>query len=205
MASDPAGPPPHPRPSATLQQQELPLIELHITWYRQHQCDSDPLEFDRSAEDRFNAPDGQYGVLYLGSDPPGVFIETFDEPHIRTITTQELGERCLCIATTTRPLRLVDLTGAGLRHIGADSRIATGNDYAVAQAWSLALWQHPVRVDGLYYVARNDPSRHSLALFDRAADTLHLTCTYPLTDPYHATTLDKILTTYRFMLDDKVN
>lgn len=54
-----------------------------------------------------------------------------------------------------RPLRLVDLTGPRLAHLGADARLFAG-DYHIARQWGLAFYQHPSEPDSIYY-----PSRHN--------------------------------------------
>jgi hypothetical protein len=84
----------------------------------------------------------------------------------------QLRERCFARIETGRPLRLVNLTdGASLAQLGADARLWAG-DYALSQAWSLALWNHPELPDGLLYRARHAPERLAVAIFDRAADNL---------------------------------
>ena len=84
-------------------------------------------------------------------------------------------ERCIARIETGRRLRLVNLTdGASLARLGADARLWTG-DYALSQAWSLALWNHPEQADGLLYRARHAPDRLAVAIFDRAAGILTFT------------------------------
>jgi hypothetical protein len=131
---------------------------------------------------RFNAPNGEYGVLYLGADPFCAFIETFGQAMRRNdrglslISEQDLAERCLCridVKPGHGPFRLVDLTGEGLARIGADNRLnTTTSDRALPQRWALALWRHPQRPDGLLYRVRHDPARIGVALFDRVGDVL---------------------------------
>src|SRR5581483_10771825 len=80
-----------------------------------------------------------------------------------------LRETCLSRLTTAQPLKLVDLTGSGLARLGADERLCAGDDHALCGRWALALYHHPLRPDGLYFRARHDPARFSLALFSRKA------------------------------------
>jgi len=84
---------------------------------------------------------------------------------------QTVDERCWGRVMSSRPLRLIDLTGKGLASIGADERLCAG-EYVVSQRWSKAIWEHPEAPDGLYYRARHDPSQYSVALFDRADDAI---------------------------------
>jgi hypothetical protein len=190
---------PHPPPPTDLHTRPLPLIELHTRWWRSFIGGSDPLEFDYRADHRFNAPEGDYGILYLGSDAHCVFIETFDDPARLRVPATKLEEQWFCVVSTTRPLRLVDLTGSGLRTIGADGRLCTGT-YAITRLWAVALWQHPAQVDGLYYLSRNDPSRRNLALFDRAGSVLQMHSTFRL--KARATLLASILDTYQLTVSE---
>jgi hypothetical protein len=119
---------------------------------------------------RFRAPSQEYGTMYLATDVFGAFRETIGAmSSYRLVSETNLSNRCLSIVTADRDLDLVDISGAGLTWIGADSRLTTGS-YSVAQAWAKALWQHSRHVDGLYYRSRYDPSRFCVVLFsDRVA------------------------------------
>ena len=109
--------------------------------------------------------------------------------------------RGLARIESNRPLRLVDLTGAGLARLGADERLCAG-DYDVAQRWALALFRHPERPDGLYYRSRHDPSRLCIAIYERAQAALTAARLGGLAGPALATQLAELLDTYRFALVD---
>jgi hypothetical protein len=156
--------------------------------------------FGRSGQNRFDAPHGEDGVLYLAADVRGAFIETFGRDHARTaIDWYELHARTISEITTSRPLRLVDLTGSGLTRIGADGRLATGA-YDLSQRWALALHEHPDQPDGLLDRSRHDPERLCAAIFDRAAHALAATSSGSLTDTHNAMLLADILDTYDYSL-----
>jgi hypothetical protein len=168
----PGGPPPgpHPPPPRDLSVRSLPLRLWQGPWLRVHRAVRDPLHFGRSGNNRFDDPRAEFGVLYLGADLEGAFVETFgrvvaDAP--RLVSGRALGDRLLTPIEFDAPLRLVDLSGPGLGRLGADGRLCTG-DYRVAQAWSRALWAHPDAPDGLLYRSRHDPSRLCAAVFERA-------------------------------------
>ncbi len=188
---------PHPLPPSDLYERPLPLTEGQSEWWHSFSEGETPLQFSNRTDHRFSAPEGDYGMLYLGSDAHGVFVETFDDPALSTVPISMLEQQRWCTVTTIRPLRLVDLTGSGLRTIGADARLCTG-EYDITRAWGLALWHHPARVDGLYYLSRNDPSRRNVALFDRAASSLQVATVFRLQD--HPSLLTTILETYRLDL-----
>jgi hypothetical protein len=192
--------PPHPDPPHDLDQHDLPIrhIDPSTNLFRIHAIHNDPLYFSSTGINRFDAPHAQYGILYVGSDEHTAFIETFGrDPSYRLVTRTELEARGLARVTTSRSLRVVDLTGPGLARLGADSRLVTG-DYPVAQRWSLALWAHPVRPDGLVWRSRFDPSRTCVAIYDRAAEFLTAVPWESLLDAQNGNILAAILDTYGF-------
>ncbi len=199
-----ASPGPHPRPPRGLAAAPLPLVSHAGPWYRHHLPQFDPIFFGRTGECRFDAPppDRAFGVLYLAADAHCAFIETFGHGHVdrgRLVTIEALGKKRLACVTFDRPLRLVDLTEAGLVVIGADLRLCAG-DYEVAQAWSGALHAHPDAPDGLLYRSRHDPGRLCAAVYERAAGHVASRSIGTLAEPAHAALLADILRTYRFGL-----
>lgn len=158
----------------------------------------DPLYFGCLANGRFNAPNGEYGALYAGSDPHCAFIETFGQSTgVYTVTLGALADRGLSRIEAERALHLVDLTGPGLARLGADERLCSG-DHEVSQRWALALWAHPTQPEGLLYRARHDPSRHSVAIFDRAMPHLRSNWLGGWLDPANRDLLAQILDAYGF-------
>jgi len=161
-------------PPGDLSERRLPITETDSPLYRSHSIRHQPVFFGKSGVHRFDAPDGSYGVLYAAQDPYCAFIETFGQStggqstSLNTVTTEALANRALSQVRPARPLQLVDLTGSGsLARIGADSRLFAA-DREVARKWSLAIYHHPLRPDGILYPARHDPARYACAIFDRA-------------------------------------
>jgi hypothetical protein len=181
-----------PHPPADLATRQLPIVTLAglgIELYRCHRLDPKrpPAAFNHALiPDRFNAPDGEYGVLYLAADPFAAFIETFGSSMVdaalglRTVSERVLAQRCLCRFTLTvepATIQLVNLAdGHGLSRLGTDSRIATTKRRDITRRWALAFWQHPDQPDGLAYRACNDPARLAVVLFDRVGDVLRSGC-----------------------------
>jgi hypothetical protein len=195
-----SGPDPHPEPPDDLPARSLPTFEQPGPWIRIHQIRHQPIHFGRSGYSRFDAPAGEYGVLYAGSDAHCAFVETFGQSTgARLVTTSALQDRAIARIVSARPLRLVDLTGSGLARIGADERLCAG-DHCLAQRWALAMWRHPSAPDGLLYRARHDPSRLAVALFDRVRTELTADPVGSLADPSLADLLGAILDTYGFGL-----
>lgn len=194
-------PGPHPEPPSDLAKREPLILITTQVWYRTHSLDRPPLRFGKNARGRFDAPSGEYGVLYAAADEHGAFIETFGQSTgCNTVTMAALSSRGLTRIETRRPLRLIDLAGrGGLARIGADARLCSG-DRAVARLWSRALHGHPSVPDGIHYPSRHDPARSAAALFDRAASALRAGPTLPWSSPGSTTMLGRILEDYGFAL-----
>jgi len=120
---------------------------------------------------RFNAPDGSYGVLYAAKEPAGAFAETFLRTPGRTLIDLDLIHRKAYVRfAASRKLTLIRLAGPGLARLDATAEVThNGLPYEVAQAWSAALFGHPVAADGIAYHARHDDAELCYALFDRSA------------------------------------
>jgi hypothetical protein len=205
-----------PLPPADLPQRSLPLVtleDLGTTLYRCHRLDRSyrPVAYNFSTvADRFNAPYGEYGVLYLATDPFAGFIETFGsgmvaaDLHMRLVAESDLRRRCLCrIDCSADPsqARFVNLTdGFGCSRVGIDGRIGTTKRRDITREWALAFWSHAQQPHGILYRACNDPSRFCIVCFDRLGDVFAASCEVAniLTDPHQ---LAAILDEYAIGLD----
>lgn len=192
---------PHPDPPSDLAARTLPVRSTRRAWFRIHRLVFGPLFFGRSGDNRFDAPAGEFGVLYVGADAHCAFIETFGHATgVRVVDRQELALRGLARVIPQRPLRLVDLTSDGLARLGADARLTAGESYEPPHRWALAIHEHPKKPDGLLYTARHDPARICAALFDRAEPVLRVASLGSLGDPAHDALVGRILDTYDFGL-----
>ncbi len=163
-------PSPHPEPG-DLSAVDLPLVSVESTWYRFHRRAHDAIHFGRSGDCRFDAPNQEYGALYVAESLEGAFVETFLRDRglgSCLVTLAAIRDRLAAEISFPGPLRLADLTAEGLAQLGADGRLCTG-DYRISRRWALALQQHRDRPDGILYRSRHDPSRRCAAVFDRAA------------------------------------
>ena len=145
---------------------------------------------------------GYRRTLICLRDAHGAFIETFGHDTGKNLVeVARLAQRGLARVTVDRALRLVDLRGDGLARLGADNALAAGEDYAVAQAWSGALHDHPRKPDGVVYRSRHDPSRFCAALFDHVAPHVRARPVgSSLADPRNIKRLADLLDTYGFGL-----
>jgi hypothetical protein len=145
------------------------------SWYRVHQTKYDALFFDRNPSYRFNAPAGQFGVLYMSEAPEGAFAEALLGSRKRPLIVSEaqLQARALTVFTW-RSLVLADFSGYGLAALGLDGRIANGEDYDLCRRWAAWVERHPSKVDGICYLARNAQPTRSVALFERAGTPVNV-------------------------------
>lgn len=189
---------PHPEPPRRLR---LIVIRIRGAWYRIHRTRHAPLHFGRIPRNRFDAPAGEFGVLYVARDAHAAFIETFGhDTGIRYVTERELAARGIAVVSARRSLRLADLRDDGLARMGADAQITGGVDHDLSRRWARAIHEHPRRPDGILYRARHDPARFCAAIFDRAAPQIRAAPMGRLDARRNRTALGEILTTYRFGL-----
>jgi hypothetical protein len=168
VPSEPGKPKSHPSPPADLNNRPLPIERIRGPWIRFYWVDKEVLYFNKTNVFRFNAPNSEFGILYLGEDSYSAFIETYGWlTGERYITREQLSQRRLALVSTARELNLVDLSGKGLAMVGADGRLCMGDEYKISQIWSLALWKHPQKPDGILYRLRHDPDKKAVALFNR--------------------------------------
>ena len=162
-----------------------------------HHARNAPLFFGATGDNRFDDPEYEFGVMYAGCSEACSFIEVFAEPlDVRFVTWAQLNERKLSRIDVVRPLRLVSLSGADLKRVGADARLFAA-DHHVAQAWSRALHDHRTRPDGIRYPARHDPGELAVAVFARARRLLRArTAKAVLGAPANRPVLAKLLDRY---------
>jgi len=187
----------HPDPPASF---ELLVRKLTGGWLRIHSSRHGAIFFGNKSTpgaNRFDAPAGEFGALYVGRDAHCAFVETFlHATGVRFVTTASLSQRTLSVVEARRPLRLADLRGEGLARMGADASLAAGTDYTLTQKWSKAIHEHPRKPDGIVYRARHDPKRSAVALFERVEPELTTHALGTLSDPGQANLLADILDTY---------
>ena len=180
----------------------LLLRSFTCVWFRIHGAALDPCQFGLRPRHRFDAPAGEFGVLYVGRDAHCAFIETFGHQTGRVpfVTEAELRAGSIAIVRAREKLRLVDLRGEGLARLGADAALTSGPDYGLSRRWAAALYRHPRKPDGIAYRARHDPARTSAALFDRAGPKLVAASQGSLLESKHERLLGDILDTYGYGL-----
>ncbi len=195
----------HPEPPADFAARSPVLYKLEegTVIYRLHRADRDALYFGRTGDNRFDAPDGRFGVLYAGEDEYCSFIETCGPTTgVPSVSGAYLDQRHIAELKVVGSMSLIDLSASGgLARIGADGRLMDGS-HAVAQRWSAALRKHPTKPDGILYRARHDPAKLAFAIFECPSDRFQITSRGSLRDPRNAKLLGEILDHYNFGLID---
>ena len=157
------------------------------TLYRAHNVGLDAIFFGPGADNpplyRFDSPDGGYRVCYLGVDEEAAFVEGVLHRAIprRIISAKTLRTRAITEIRIEEDIRAMRLYGQYLVGNGATAAVVHGDDYRdLSQPWSRAIHDHPMRPDGILYMAKHDDSAMALALFDRAARKIVAGARHPL-------------------------
>ncbi len=122
---------------------------------------------------RFDAPAGEYRVLYCAARLAGAFVESvLRKPAGRIVARAYIDERVWSEVTVRRALRLAKLRDEGLHWHGTDAAISASDDYTAPRRLAIALHTAFPDVDGVAYRARHNNGEVCYALFDRvtAAD-----------------------------------
>lgn len=89
----------------------------------------------------------------------------------RRRAVERTDERWLAVFTPTRPVTLLDLSGAWPTRAGSSQAIASGRRDR-ARAWSRAVYEQFEHVEGFQYPSAVLGGGRAVALFDRAAPAL---------------------------------
>lgn len=190
------------------------LFTLSSSFFRMHDTAWDPIHFGKGKCWRFDDPEGRFGVMYCGASYYGAFSETIGQeiPPPESIpggfldqdviiTEDQLSAYRLSRLVSKKPLRLVDLTGPFLKHFRASAQHTVGLDYRDSQQLSRKIYDHPDKVDGIYYLARNDPHEGSFALFQRCRKTIIIEKRLgSLLEPANRHTLARIVNHYQLTI-----
>ena len=133
---------------------------------------------------RFDAPGGEYAVLYANDTKVATFNEAYAEKRRRIPRAD--AERHLVSIMPRRPLPLVDLTDdQTLSVLGLDARISVGDDYKACHQWARAFHETWPESCGIAYAARWGGVRTTnLALFvERCGEDLAVNSLGLLGDP----------------------
>jgi hypothetical protein len=189
-----------PHPPADLATRKLPLVTISGDLFRIHRTIYTWRYFGRNKSERFDDPQGVFGVLYASTTADAAFAEVFlRKLALMSVAQVDLQSRAVS-TFGTKPLRCVELTGSGLRKLSCDNRISTEKPYQTTHLWSRALFLHPQQPDGLVYRSRHNPRFRCLALFDRCDPKLTDVRSEPLMDPPRRAWCSVQLDRYQFAM-----
>jgi hypothetical protein len=163
-----------PLPPADLAHRDLPIetVPVGTLFIRIHRAAYGVLYFSTSGDNRFDDPEGRYGVCYAARSLQGAFAETcLRDVGASFVPMSHLATRSITEIKVAGELRVVELHGTGLARVGATAAVTSGI-YNVSQPWSRALYQHRAEVDGVIYRSNHDNSEFCVALFDRCRSRL---------------------------------
>jgi hypothetical protein len=122
----------------------------------------------RPPQGRFDAPAGEYGVLYAASRLEGAFVETLlRRPAGRIVRRAYIEERQWTPIRIERQLTLAKIMDEGLLFHGVDASVSASDDYGPSRALALDLYYDFALLDGLAYRSRHNNGEICFALFDR--------------------------------------
>ena len=176
-AAAPLPEPPSPPPNLAKRKPLLRTLPVGASVHRIYNNAHNPMHFDRRTGDagnRFNAPDGSYGVMYTSQEREGAFGETFlREPGQTLVSMKLMRSKGYVRFELKRELVLLQLYGRGLARVGATAEINhMSSSYSLTQAWSKALRQAFPQIEGIAYTGRHN-EQICLALIHTTETALH--------------------------------
>jgi hypothetical protein len=152
----------------------LPLyVPSGTEFVRVHQKSHSPVFFGpasgASPQNRFDAPGGEYRVLYGARELPGAFVETVLRKPGRVMRRTVVNDRAWSRLQVLRPLRVAKLHDEGLHWHGVDGGDLSIDNYAPSRQLALDLYLAFSDLDGLSYRSRYDNGQICFALFNRVA------------------------------------
>ncbi|QAY80495.1 RES domain-containing protein (plasmid) [Sphingosinicella sp. BN140058] len=124
---------------------------------------------------RWDAPDGSFGLLYLGETPIASFAETLLRwpATKRDVLWSDVDKRRLAFFETSRDLNLAQLHGSGVAAFGVQPEALAGTSYDECQAIT-AIVHDKSNLDGIRYRSRFNNDEFCIALFERAGAAVNL-------------------------------
>lgn len=122
----------------------------------------------RPAQNRFDAPAGEYGVLYAARRLEGAFVETLLRRSSGRIVRRDfIEQRQWTPLRLVRPVILAKIMDEGLLFHGVDASVSASDDYGPSRTLALNLFNDFPAVEGLAYRSRHNNGEICYALFDR--------------------------------------
>ncbi|MDN5752770.1 MAG: RES family NAD+ phosphorylase [Nitrosospira sp.] len=150
---------------------------------------------------RFDAPGGEYRVLYASERLEGAFVETvLRRPRGRVLRRELVNERAWSILRLERSMLLAKVYDEGLQAYEIDAGELGADDYTASRTLGLDIYVKFPEIEGLAYRSRYNNGEICYALFDRVAAT-DLTPTRRERFDGNRDTVDRLMSLYRASFD----
>ena len=168
-----------------------PVVEVgleRVLW-RVHRLEREPLWFGpgqgNPPRNRFDAPDGAFGVCYFADSLGAAVLETLVRGRTcPLITRADLAARGGSAHGVAAPLRMLQLEGPGLSSFAVGADAVMGTSYEATREIAADVHARFGEVDGIQYRSRWDSGAVCWAVFERARERVGgLVRTHPLGDP----------------------
>lgn len=116
---------------------------------------------------RFDAPSGEYRVLYTAERLEGAFAECILKRPGRVVRRAFVEEQMWTPLRLGRSVILAKVMDEGLHFHGVDASVSASEDYGASRALALALHTDFPNLDGLAYQSRVNNREVCFAIFDR--------------------------------------
>jgi hypothetical protein len=129
-------------------------------------------ETGRPSQNRFDAPNGEYRVLYAAERLEGAFVETvLRQPAHRIVRRAFIDERMWSPLRLNRAMILAKIMDEGLLFHGVDASVSSSDNYGPSRTLALQLYQDFPDLDGLAYRSRHNNGEVCYVFFDRVLST----------------------------------
>ena len=151
---------------------------------------------------RFDAPNGEYRILYASQRLEGAFVETvLRHPTGRVLRREQVNQKAWSILRLERSIILAKLYDEGLQAYGVDAGQLGADDYALCRSLALNLFRTYPGLHGLTYRSRYNNGEVCYAIYDRVGITDMTTLrTNPFED--HGDRVDQLMRLHHAAFDN---
>ena len=180
----------------------LPVGALMV---RVHHVSRGPIFFGplpgSKPSNRFDAPNGEYRILYASERLEGAFVETIlRRPKDRILRRAFVNERAWSGLRLVRSMVLAKFHDEGLQFYGTDAGELGAEDYAISRVLAMKIHAEYKSIDGIAYRSRYNNGEICYGIFDRIAVT-DVTVTTPERFDQNDDTVDQLMRLYRASFD----
>lgn len=155
------------------------LIEAGSLFYRIYDA-SRPIEqavhYGTYASNRFDDPNQEVGVCYLGTSLGAAIVETVlhSQPQMNFVPIGVLESKAVVEVIFEQDLHLVSYNGNDLKRNSTTSEIFTCQ-HEYSQKWAEAIIENRAEYPGVFYPCRHNNTYYSVAIFEGRAPIKKIT------------------------------